>query len=126
MNHGYHDILERISTVETRLLSAFYDFASSNQKRSRPIVAGRTAAQYGIYFVRQTGARLKGRPTRASAAGQGARPTKQTSLYRGMRRILQPSALVSGADTGFPSSTASIARRRPCFVDLVGFGESSI
>jgi predicted nucleic acid-binding Zn-ribbon protein len=33
VNHGYRDILERISDGETRLLKAFYDFAQSNQKR---------------------------------------------------------------------------------------------
>jgi predicted nucleic acid-binding Zn-ribbon protein len=33
VNHGYRDIVERISDGETRLLKAFYDFAQSNQKR---------------------------------------------------------------------------------------------
>ena len=33
VNHGYADIVERISDGETRLLKAFYDFAQSNQKR---------------------------------------------------------------------------------------------
>jgi glutamate mutase epsilon subunit len=33
VNHGYRDIVERISDSETRLLKAFYDFAQSNQKR---------------------------------------------------------------------------------------------
>lgn len=31
--HQYHDVVERISDSETRLLKAFYDFAQSNQKR---------------------------------------------------------------------------------------------
>jgi hypothetical protein len=31
VNHGYRDILERISDGETRLLKAFYDFAQSNR-----------------------------------------------------------------------------------------------
>ena len=30
VNHGYRDIVERISDGETRLLKAFYDFAQSN------------------------------------------------------------------------------------------------
>jgi predicted nucleic acid-binding Zn-ribbon protein len=33
VNHGYNDIVERISDGETRLLKAFYDFGQSNQKR---------------------------------------------------------------------------------------------
>ena len=39
MNHGYRDIVERISDSETRLLRAFYDFATSNQKRMTEIEA---------------------------------------------------------------------------------------
>lgn len=31
--HQYHDVVERLSDSETRLLKAFYDFAQSNQKR---------------------------------------------------------------------------------------------
>jgi hypothetical protein len=33
MSHGYNDVVERISDSETKLLSAFYSFAQSNQKR---------------------------------------------------------------------------------------------
>ncbi len=33
MSHQYHDLVERLSDTETRLLKAFCDFAQSNQKR---------------------------------------------------------------------------------------------
>ena len=43
MNHGYSDIVERISDGETRLLKAFYDFAQSNQKRMTEIETNEAA-----------------------------------------------------------------------------------
>ena len=33
MNHGYNDLVERITDSETRLLKAFYNFAEINNKR---------------------------------------------------------------------------------------------
>ncbi len=33
MNHGYNDLVERITDSETRLLKAFYSFAEINNKR---------------------------------------------------------------------------------------------
>ena len=30
MNHGYNDLVERITDAETRLLKAFYSFAETN------------------------------------------------------------------------------------------------
>jgi hypothetical protein len=39
VNHGYADIVERMSDGETRLLRAFYDFATSNQKRMTEVEA---------------------------------------------------------------------------------------
>jgi hypothetical protein len=42
------------------------------------------------------------------------------------RRIAQPTALVSGASTDCPASTASRARRKPCLVVRAGLGASSI
>jgi hypothetical protein len=33
MNHGYNDLIERITDGETRVLKAFYGYAESNQKR---------------------------------------------------------------------------------------------
>jgi hypothetical protein len=33
MNHGYNDLVERITDTETKLLKAFYSFAQTNNKR---------------------------------------------------------------------------------------------
>jgi hypothetical protein len=48
VNHGYRDILERVSEGETRLLRAFYDFAQSNQKRMTEIEGNETAMRSRI------------------------------------------------------------------------------
>ena len=48
VNHGYSDLVERITDSETRLLKAFYNFAQSNSKRMTELEGNEAAIRSRI------------------------------------------------------------------------------
>ena len=51
MNHGYRDLVERITDSETKLLKAFYSFTESNQKRFTQVEGNEAALRSRVASI---------------------------------------------------------------------------
>ncbi len=53
VNHGYRDLVERISDGETRLLKAFYSFGQSNNKRIAEVEGNESALRSRVATIEE-------------------------------------------------------------------------